>query len=121
MTVGGQTVSVFIGQHSVSSLCRDQAVPVYFIIMAAGGFARSLPAVVDILRPSPCGKQWKGFGSVRGILTPPPYAAARRCMRQRRTDDGALRLDQPKLCFQLDGPNGAPTGFYTYNQQDSNR
>ncbi|KAF0310544.1 DIS3-like exonuclease 2 [Amphibalanus amphitrite] len=43
------------------------------------------------------------------------------CMRQRRTDDGALRLDQPKLCFQLDGPKGAPTGFYTYNQQDSNR
>ena len=42
-------------------------------------------------------------------------------MRQRRTDDGALRLDQPKLCFQLDGPKGAPTGFYTYNQQDSNR
>ncbi|XP_076061919.1 uncharacterized protein LOC143037493 isoform X9 [Oratosquilla oratoria] len=42
-------------------------------------------------------------------------------LRQKRFRDGALRLDQVKLCFSLDGETKMPNGFYVYEQRDSNR
>lgn len=41
-------------------------------------------------------------------------------LRQRRCDNGALRLDQIKLSFTLDGDTGMPNSCYQYNRQSSN-
>ena len=32
-------------------------------------------------------------------------------LKQKRVDSGALRLDQPKMCFALDKESGLPLGF----------
>ena len=42
-------------------------------------------------------------------------------LRQKREEDGALRLDQPKLCFALDGKTGLPQGFKMHEHRHSNR
>jgi len=42
-------------------------------------------------------------------------------LRQKREESGALRLDQPKLCFALDGQTGLPQGFKMYTHRHSNR
>jgi len=42
-------------------------------------------------------------------------------LRDNRFKSGALRLDQPKLSFSLDGPSGLPNGCTIYEYKDSNR
>ena len=42
-------------------------------------------------------------------------------LRKRRFDSGALRLDQPKLSFNLDSETGLPNGCHVYEYKDSNR
>ncbi|KAK7018029.1 DIS3-like exonuclease 2 [Halocaridina rubra] len=42
-------------------------------------------------------------------------------LRKKRFDDGALRLDQVKIAFNLDNESGMPNGFYEYIIKDSNR
>lgn len=42
-------------------------------------------------------------------------------LREARLDNGALRLDQPKLKFALDPTTNLPTAVGIYVQQDSNR
>ena len=42
-------------------------------------------------------------------------------MRQRRIENGALRLDQVKLRFDLDKDTGLPNGYHIHQQQDSNK
>ena len=42
-------------------------------------------------------------------------------LRQRREQAGALRLDQPKLCFTLNRDTGLPDGFYVHEHRDSNK
>ena len=42
-------------------------------------------------------------------------------LRRRREDSGALRLDQPKLCFTLNKENGLPLGFKMYEHRHSNK
>ena len=42
-------------------------------------------------------------------------------LRQKREESGALRLDQPKLCFTLDSQTGLPQGFKMYTHRHSNR
>jgi DIS3-like exonuclease 2 len=42
-------------------------------------------------------------------------------LRQEREESGALRLDQPKLCFSLDRQSGLPQGFKMYEHRHSNR
>lgn len=41
-------------------------------------------------------------------------------LRQRRSDNGALRLDQIKLSFTLNEDTGMPNSCYQYNRQSSN-
>jgi len=41
-------------------------------------------------------------------------------LKQKRVDSGALRLDQPKMCFALDKESGLPLGFRQYKQRQSN-
>ncbi|KAK2145384.1 hypothetical protein LSH36_683g03080 [Paralvinella palmiformis] len=42
-------------------------------------------------------------------------------LRRKRTDNGALRLDQIKLQYSLDKETGLPNGYSVYQQKDSNR
>ncbi|XP_022090371.1 DIS3-like exonuclease 2 [Acanthaster planci] len=42
-------------------------------------------------------------------------------LRQKRLDDGALRLDQVKLQFALDKESGLPSGYSVYERRDSNK
>lgn len=42
-------------------------------------------------------------------------------LRRKRHDNGALRLDQPKLSFSLDKESGLPQGYKVYEQRQSNR
>ena len=42
-------------------------------------------------------------------------------LRARREDQGALRLDQPKLCFTLNPDTGLPDGFKLHQHRDSNK
>lgn len=42
-------------------------------------------------------------------------------LRKKRFQDGALRLDQVKIAFNLDNETHMPNGFYVYEQKDSNR
>ena len=42
-------------------------------------------------------------------------------LRVRREDQGALRLDQPKLCFTLNPDTGLPDGFKLHQHRDSNK
>ncbi|CAG0885002.1 unnamed protein product [Cyprideis torosa] len=42
-------------------------------------------------------------------------------LREKRIVNGALRLDQVKLCFQLDPETKMPMGFSAYQLRDSNR
>ncbi|CAG5131109.1 unnamed protein product, partial [Candidula unifasciata] len=42
-------------------------------------------------------------------------------LRKQRFDNGALRLDQVKLQYTLDGETGLPNGYFVYQQKDSNR
>lgn len=42
-------------------------------------------------------------------------------LRQKRVDQGALRLDQPKICFSLDKETGLPLGYKMYEHRQSNR
>ena len=42
-------------------------------------------------------------------------------LRQNREASGALRLDQPKLCFSLEGTSGLPQGFKIYEHRHSNK
>ena len=42
-------------------------------------------------------------------------------LRAKRVENGALRLDQPKLCFSLDKESGLPQGYRVYEQRHSNR
>ncbi|XP_067658576.1 uncharacterized protein [Haliotis asinina] len=44
-----------------------------------------------------------------------------KCLRKKRFDSGALRLDQVKLTFALDKETGMPNGYSVYEQKDSNR
>ncbi|XP_046571532.1 LOW QUALITY PROTEIN: DIS3-like exonuclease 2 [Haliotis rubra] len=44
-----------------------------------------------------------------------------KCLRKKRFDSGALRLDQVKLTFSLDKDSGMPNGYSVYEQKDSNR
>ncbi|XP_071109120.1 DIS3-like exonuclease 2 isoform X1 [Haliotis cracherodii] len=44
-----------------------------------------------------------------------------KCLRKKRFDSGALRLDQVKLTFALDKDTGMPNGYSVYEQRDSNR
>lgn len=41
--------------------------------------------------------------------------------REKRFEDGALRLDQVKLAFNLDHETKMPNGFFVYELKDSNR
>ena len=38
-----------------------------------------------------------------------------------REEQGALRLDQPKLCFTLNPDTGLPDGFKLHEHRDSNK
>ncbi|XP_066958453.1 DIS3-like exonuclease 2 isoform X9 [Macrobrachium rosenbergii] len=42
-------------------------------------------------------------------------------LRKKRFDEGALRLDQVKIAFNLDHESGMPNGFFEYIIKDSNR
>ncbi|XP_070561830.1 LOW QUALITY PROTEIN: DIS3-like exonuclease 2 [Ptychodera flava] len=42
-------------------------------------------------------------------------------LRKQRFEEGALRLDQPKLSFTIEGVSGLPNGCSVYEQRDSNR
>ena len=42
-------------------------------------------------------------------------------LRAKRVENGALRLDQPKLCFSLDKESGLPQGYRVYEHRHSNR
>ncbi|KAG7153782.1 DIS3-like exonuclease 2-like [Homarus americanus] len=42
-------------------------------------------------------------------------------LRKKRFQDGALRLDQVKIAFNLDDETKAPNGFYVNEMKDSNR
>ena len=42
-------------------------------------------------------------------------------LRSRRFENGALRLDQAKLCFSLDNETGMPQGYKVYELRNSNR
>ena len=42
-------------------------------------------------------------------------------LRKRREQSGALRLDQPKLCFTLNSETGLPDGFKLHQHRDSNK
>ena len=42
-------------------------------------------------------------------------------LREKRETSGALRLDQPKLCFTLNKENGLPLGFKMYEHRHSNK
>ncbi|XP_074654107.1 DIS3-like exonuclease 2 isoform X2 [Tubulanus polymorphus] len=42
-------------------------------------------------------------------------------LRKQRFDNGALRMDQVKLQFNLDRESGLPNGYFVYQQKDSNR
>ena len=42
-------------------------------------------------------------------------------LRTRREENGALRLDQPKVCFSLDQESGLPQGYKLYEQRSSNK
>ena len=42
-------------------------------------------------------------------------------LRAKRVEYGALRLDQPKLCFSLDKESGMPQGYRVYEHRHSNR
>ena len=42
-------------------------------------------------------------------------------LRARRFENGALRLDQAKLCFQMDYETGMPQGYKVYELRNSNR
>ena len=42
-------------------------------------------------------------------------------LRARREEQGALRLDQPKLCFTLNPDTGLPDGFKLHQHRDSNK
>ena len=42
-------------------------------------------------------------------------------LRSKRENSGALRLDQPKLCFTLNKENGLPLGFKMYEHRHSNK
>lgn len=42
-------------------------------------------------------------------------------LRTKRETDGALRLDQPKLCFALNKESGLPIGYRLYEHKHSNR
>lgn len=42
-------------------------------------------------------------------------------LRKRRFDNGALRIDQPKLVFQLDPKNGQPKDWAIYELKDAHR
>ena len=42
-------------------------------------------------------------------------------LRSRRVENGALRLDKPKLSFNLDKESGMPQGYKVYEQRQSNR
>ena len=48
------------------------------------------------------------------------HAIARR-LRHKRFANGALRLDQIKIAFNLDDETKLPNGFYAYELRDSNR
>ena len=41
-------------------------------------------------------------------------------IRKKRFDTGALRLDQVKIQFTLDGETGLPSGYNVYEQRESN-
>ena len=43
------------------------------------------------------------------------------CLRRRRFESGALRLDMPKMSFSLNKETGMPNGLGTYIYKDSNR
>lgn len=42
-------------------------------------------------------------------------------MRKRRFDTGALRIDQPKLCFHLNPENQMPLSTFVYENKESHR
>jgi exoribonuclease R len=42
-------------------------------------------------------------------------------MRRRRFDSGALRIDQPKLCFHLDPNTQTPLDSFIYVNKESHR
>lgn len=42
-------------------------------------------------------------------------------LRSKREENGALRLDQPKVCFSLDKESGMPQGYKLYEQRASNK
>jgi len=42
-------------------------------------------------------------------------------LRRKREEAGALRLDQPKLCFTLNKETGLPDGYRLHQHRDSNR
>jgi hypothetical protein len=42
-------------------------------------------------------------------------------MRSRRFGDGALRIDQPKLCFSLESGSGLPLTYSLYVNRESHR
>ncbi|XP_054288241.1 DIS3-like exonuclease 2 [Macrosteles quadrilineatus] len=42
-------------------------------------------------------------------------------MRKRRFDSGALRIDQPKLCFHLDAETQTPLSSFIYQNKESHR
>ena len=42
-------------------------------------------------------------------------------LRRNRLENGALRLDQAKLRFDLDKETGMPSGYHVHKQRDSNR
>ena len=42
-------------------------------------------------------------------------------LRQRREDNGALRLDQPKMMFSLDPETKSPSGYRLYEHKHSNK
>lgn len=54
----------------------------------------------------------------RTVLGLRPLALA---LRAKRFEGGALRIDQPKLCFSLDKESGLPQEFFVYQNQECHR
>ncbi|XP_071747442.1 DIS3-like exonuclease 2 [Lepeophtheirus salmonis] len=42
-------------------------------------------------------------------------------LRDKRKENGSLRLDLPKVCFSLNADTGIPQGFYLYQHRHSNK
>lgn len=62
-----------------------------------------------------------GFGVENCVATILELYKLSQILRKRRFECGALRIDQPKLCFHLDPETQAPLGSFIYENKESHR